>query len=170
MVIVFVGLVTLAILFGGLVQTRRGLFIYLLIGAAALFTGLVVIEQLVVTHRERVENTIHEIARALEDNDVSAVERRISRTAPKIKKDANYYLRIYKIEQVKVKPNLTVVTHLDRDPPTATATFNAVIVGGDRAGQVQHQRWPQYFVVEFVLEDGVWRVYDYERRKPQAGF
>jgi hypothetical protein len=167
--IIFVGLVTLAILFGGLVQTGKKYFIYLMIAAAVLFAGLVVVEQLVVTHRERVENAIHEIARALEANDVALVEQRISRTAPKIRKDANYYLRLYKIEQVKVKWNLTVEPHLDRSPPTATAKFNAVVRGGDRAGQVQHQHWPRYFVVQFVLEDDRWRVYDYEMHEPQKG-
>jgi len=68
-----------------------------------------------------------------------------------------------------VKPNLKVVVHADQDPLTATVTFNTVIRGGDRAGHFPVQDWRLYFVVEFVLEDDQWRVYDYEMHQPQRG-
>lgn len=169
LIIIFVGLVTLAILFGGLVQTGNKKFIYVIIGAALLFAGLVVVEQVVVTHRERVENAIHEIARALENSDVATVEQRISKTAPRIAKRAKDSMRRYKIERVRVKPNLKVVVHSDQEPLTATVTFNTVIRGGDRAGQIPIQDWRLYFVVEFVLEDERWRIYDYQMHQPQRG-
>jgi hypothetical protein len=166
-VIIFVGLVTLAILFGGLVQTGKRVFIVLIIAAAVLFAGLVVLEQTVVTHRERVTSAIHEIARALEAGDVAAVERRISKTAPQIKDDAHRYLRLYRIDRVKVKRNLQVQPHLQREPPQATAQFNAVFYGADRAGRFEAGTpLAKRFIIQFVLEDDLWRIYKYEMLEP----
>jgi low affinity Fe/Cu permease len=163
--IIFVGLVTVAILFGGLVQTGKKWLLYVMIATAAFFAGLVVVEQVVVTRREQVENTVYQIARDVEANDVEAVVRHLSKARPELRATARRYMSYLEVEQAKIKNDLRVELHLDRDPPTATARFHAMIVGSDPAGEVRHQRYPKGFVVQFVLEDDTWYVYDYEIRE-----
>jgi low affinity Fe/Cu permease len=165
--IIFVGLITVAILFGGLVQTGKKWLLYVLIGAALFFAGLVVVEQLVVTRREQVENTVYQIARDVEANNADAVEQHLSKARPELRAEARYYMGLLHVEQAKVKSDLRVELHLDQNPPTATARFHAMLIGSDRSGDVHHQRYPKGFIVQFVFEDGAWHVYDYEMREVQ---
>jgi low affinity Fe/Cu permease len=160
--IIFIGVVTVAILFGGLVKTGKKWLLYVMIGAAIFFAALVVVEQLVVTARERVENTVYQIARDVESNEVEAVVRHLSKARPELRSQARRYMSYLEIEQAKVKPDLKVELNFGQDPPTATAKFHAVIMGSDPGGQVRNQRYPKGFIVRFVLEDGAWYVYDYE--------
>jgi hypothetical protein len=167
--IIFVGLVTVAILFGGLVQTGKKPILYLMLAAVVFFATLLVVEQLVVTTREQVENTVYAIARDAETNDAITVVRHVSSANKSLRGTVRSHMNLVVIEQVKVKGDLTVELHPGQDPPTATAKFHAVVIGSDHSGQVRHQRFPRVFVVEFVYEDDAWRVYDYEIRIPGGG-
>jgi hypothetical protein len=166
--IIFVGVVTLAVLFGGLVKTGKKWFLYVIAAAALLFGGLLAVEHWVVTPREEVENTIYRIARELEANNLGAVQSHL-KPGTKPSQDAEHYMNRLHVKQAKVKSNLKVEVHTGQSPLTATATFNAVVIGGDRRGEFQNQRFPRFFVVEFVREDDGWLVYDYEMHEPQRG-
>jgi hypothetical protein len=74
-----------------------------------------------------------------------------------------------RIDEAKIKRNLAIEVYTRREPPRATASFNGVIVGGDRQGTVKHQRYARFFVLRFRRENGQWRVVDYEDHDPREG-
>ncbi|MCA9266264.1 MAG: hypothetical protein KDA60_20530 [Planctomycetales bacterium] len=154
-----VGALTTAILIGGFLKTQR-LAVLIAAGVAMLLTvGWVVLERIVVTEREEVQGTLYAIAEAVERDDQETVMDHIAQSADTIRGAARLAMKTYVISEAKIKRNLTV--DIDR-PGRAVAEFNALLVGGDRAGLVQQQRYPRHFKVTFVREGEGWKVSDYE--------
>jgi hypothetical protein len=167
--ILFLGVVLVAILVGGLVQTGRR-WLLLAIGAAVLLTaGMLVLERLVVTPAEQVEATLRRIADDIARNDVEAVIASISPGRPELRQEARRHMNLVTISDVTIKANLRVQVLSDRNPPLAEARFNAVIRGTDRAGQLGTRIYPRFFVVNFRQEDGQWRVRGYAMHDPREG-
>jgi hypothetical protein len=128
------------------------------------------VEQWIVTPRERVAETLQQIARDVESNDLTTVVRHIHSSKPSLRDDASQKLSTYEFHEIKIKNNLEVVVFADEQPPRATAKFNVVAIGSQRSGMVRNRRVPQYLEVTFLLEDGEWRVSDYSHHNPQRGF
>lgn len=167
--ILFVGVLLSAMLAAALVQTGRRVFLYALSGVLVLTGVLLAVERLVVTDAEHVEATLHTIARDLEQNDSAAVLRHISEMAPEIRSEAERTLKWVQISEAKIKRNLSVQVHPNRNPPLAEASFNGVIVGGDVKGSIKNQRYARFFVVTFRREQDAWRVIRYEDKDPREG-
>lgn len=123
----------------------------------------------VVTPKEEIESTLHEIARDLESNNEDAILAHISQSTPRTTDLARQALRRVEIVRVAVKNNLQVEFQSDRQPLQATAGFNAVIVGSEKRGTIRNQPSPNYFVVDFQKENNEWRVLSYQRHPPQQG-
>jgi hypothetical protein len=168
--ILFLGVVLVAVLVGGLVQTGRRWLVPAIGGAVLLTAGMLILERLVVTPAEQVAATLREIAAHIERNDVDAVVESISPGRPALRQEARRHMSLVRISDVTIKANLRVEVLGDRNPPLAEARFNAVIRGTDRAGQLGTQIYPRYFIVNFRQEDGRWRVRGYEMKDPREGF
>ena len=165
LLIAAIGTLSALILLGGLLKTGRAWLIGAVVGVVVMTIGMLVLERIVVTERERVEGTIHRIASDLESNQAPRVIRHISREAPRLSQEAKKVLSQIVIHEVRVKSNLRV--EVGGDPSSeATATFNVVVVASDREGYMQNQPTPRLVTVHLVKEDGSWKVVDYQLDDP----
>jgi hypothetical protein len=159
--IFILGGITLVVLFVYLMKTGRGL-VLVAMAAVAAFMGLaVLVDALVVTDRERVENVIYEAAAAAEHNNLDSVAAFVSPSAPQIKADIRHWIGQLIIESVTIG-GLDVAVNHTTSPPTATAKFWYVGQGQWRRGVTVYERIPGKLKVDFRLENNQWRVISYE--------
>ena len=164
--IIFLGILIEALLLGLLVQTGRRSVIVAMVGVLILFTGLLVVEQLIVTDAESVESTLGVIAHDLKRNDVNLILSHISPSAPEIRARAASRLDQVVIRRAEIKGRPEIrVDELGRDK-TAVADFTGLVAGDVRSGIVPDFHALRKFVVHFRKEDGRWKVIDYKVRNP----
>jgi hypothetical protein len=169
--ILLIGSLTTAILVGGWLRTGSKWVLGGAIVAIAITVGLVLAERWIVTDREQVSRTLHEIAAAVERNDVEAALTYAYSGAPDVRAHADAELRQYRFSEVNIKRNLQIEVFPNRDPPLATAEFNVIVVLTTRDGLVGTRRIPRYVEMTFYKEDdGRWGVGGYEHFDPRRGF
>jgi len=169
--ILLIGSLTTAILVGGWLRTGSKWVLGGAIVAIAITVGLVLAERWIVTDREQVSRTLHEIATAVERNDVEAALTYAYSGAPDVRAHADAELRQYRFSEVNIKRNLQIEVFPNRDPPLATAEFNVIVVLTTRDGLVGTRRIPRYVEMTFYKEDdGRWGVGGYEHFDPRRGF
>lgn len=148
----------------------KGGFPAALYSALALFVLtilLLILNLQIQTDRERVEGVMHEVARAVQQNDFDGVLSHIhpsraaafSRTKSQLSRCEFTEARITAIKKIEV--------NADTNPPSAIAEFNAyaaVTVQG-----TPHKA-PQFVRCYFLHEGGRWLVSDYELHEPTYGF
>ena len=166
---IMIGMLLAVICLIGLLRTGLVRFLYFAIGIAAITVALVFVERVVVTPKEEIEGTLATIARDLESNDRPRILSHIATSSQQLRVRAERALKPIVVHRVSVKNNLMVTFDTERNPRSAQATFNAVVVGSERSGSVQNQMSPWFFIVDFVKEGDRWRVADYARRSPQEG-
>jgi hypothetical protein len=166
--VIAIGLLTVAILLSGFFKTGRVSILWAIAAVMGMTAALLAVEHFVRTPKEEIEGTLQGIAGDLARNDLSRVVSHISRTAPELRGEAERILPRLEIERATVKRNLECEFH-GGDPPRATARFNAVLVVSDRRGGIRNQYSPFFFIVDFVFEDGTWKVVRYERHDPRHG-
>jgi hypothetical protein len=117
-----------------------------------------------------VETVLRSAARAVERNDLEDLLRHVHSGAPQIREQATAEFPHYEFDRVSIKSNLQI--SFDAKSPTqeGTATFNVVVTGKVRDGDLELWSVPRYVVVRFRKEQGEWRVYSYEHREPGEGF
>lgn len=162
LVILAAGAAVLVVLYGALHQTGQRWALYAIIAAVCLVAGLVALERFVITPEEAVRATLYRIARDAQNNDIEAVVAQISNRAPEMQQQARTMLKPWKLEEVKVKQIDDLTVKPDGRPPVASAVVRVLAVGGDRLGTLQHQRAVRDFRVDFVEEEGLWRVRGFE--------
>lgn len=167
--IITVGLLTTAILLGGLVKTGRFGLLYASGATLVVTLALVIAEWLVVTRSEEVEATLAQISTDLEHNNLPAVLGHISASSNDVYSDAQRILPCIVVKRVKIKRNLTIEIGGNDTDPTATARFNVVIVASEKKGLVENQHSPWFFVVDFRRENSRWKVVSYQRHDPREG-
>ena len=163
------GALLTVILTSGLLRTGRIALLWAILGVLVLTIGLFSLERSVVTPAEEVEMTLHAIAAELEANNIEGVVGYIASSAPQLEKIARSRLRDVTIEAVKIKRNLRIDLSPGRAPNLATARFNVVIAGVDKAGTLGRRQGAWFFVVNFRKEQGGWRVESYEEMDPREG-
>ena len=166
---IVIGLTTAALLGGLWLQTGKRFLLVFLIGVLALTAAGVILERSVETEPERIEKTLHQIARDIERNDQAALVRHIHSQATQIRQAATTEMGTYEFDQVTIKSNLQIEVDAGTEPKTATARFNVVVVGSG-GGLGKHRRVPRYVTLELKQEDGAWRVLDYAHEDPTRGY
>jgi hypothetical protein len=163
------GLVT-AILASGWLQTGRQSLLYAMLAAIVLTLAAVGVERLVVSDREQVDMTLHEIARLVEGNDISHALEYVHSAKQAVRAEAAYELPRYKFQQVSIAHNLEIQVEPRHLPPKATAAFNAIVKLGFADGSWSDQTVVRFVRVTFLQEtDGRWRVAGYEHHDPRQG-
>lgn len=166
-----IGLVIVAGLVVGLVQTGRRGFLYGACVFGLTTVGMLVLERSVVTPREEVRATLHLIAEDLQRNDVDAVLEHISAGKPKLRMDARAKMALVEILDVDIKRNLRVLLVEQRGMEIAEATFNATFRIRLKRGLSSDSArlYPQFLTVRFRREAAGWRIRAYELEDPRAG-
>ena len=147
-------------------------YLCLLIGAivsALLAIGLAVLDQVVVTEREKVERTIYQIAADVELGDTQQLLTHIHPDAVETRAAAAAEMPRYKLSAVRVKRGLTVEFHLNRDPPEATVEFNVVVTGADAEGILDERQVPRFVSLRMRKDGDRWKVHDYRHADPLEG-
>ena len=168
-----VGGLTAAILGGGWLQTGRKWLLYLMVAAILLTVGAVIMERTVVTDREQITVTLHQIAALVERNEVDAAVDYVYSGAPEVRSAAEAELARYEFSAVDIKRNLEIQVYPDEKPPRAVAEFNVTVQLSTRGGQFQitDRRIPRYVEVTFYQEEnGAWRVGAYAHDEPTRGY
>lgn len=162
-----IGIGAIVILGGSWIKTGRRELLYLLGAATALTIVLLAVERLVVTEREAVRDTLQQMARDVEKNDLRLVLSHVHEdAAPSIVEQAEYEFPSQKFKSVKIWENkLEIKIHSERDPPEATAKFFVTIKGDFWKGQHPNQTVLLDVTINFRQDDeGNWKLYSYDYR------
>lgn len=149
-----------AVLAIALVKTGRGILLAVIAGVGLLGAGLLIVERLVVTDKETVEDTLTAAAQALEANDPQAVQQFIDPASPMRNRVAS--------EMSRVTINKATFSRLDvkfnrhTSPPTAEADFMGFINAHDRRGELPYESFAGRFTVRLRREGDRWLMTDYE--------
>jgi hypothetical protein len=168
-VIAFVGLMTTALLVAGRMQTQRRAFLWGAVVSLVATGVLLALEQRIVTDREQVRATLYRIADDLERNDAQAVIAAMDPKAPQLAQEVNVLLKRAVVQSISIKSNLQIELDRGEPPRTAVATFNAVAVLEDRAGQYGRQRFPYFVTVYFRRRENHWKVEAYRLQDFREG-
>lgn len=144
--------------------------------AAAVAIGLMpllwMVERLVVTDREAIETTLHEIAADVKSNNRAAVLGHIDPAATWLRARAEGEIANYQFTECKInKLHEIEVNYRDR-PLTAVADFNVYVSGTFRVGNEMLPPGDYFRRIELRLRqdaEGHWRVENYSHRSPIPG-
>jgi hypothetical protein len=137
-------------------------------GVLLMVLGGLVLERRVVTDRERVEECLEGVAAALEANDLQRVLERIAPSAVETRNQARRAIDYAHFEQIKINDLQITVNYLT-SPPSARATFSALVTASDRAMLFGARTVALEFRVDFRFEEGRWLIVGHEVRDAPAG-
>jgi hypothetical protein len=163
--IAILGVVTLAFLGFAWMQTGYRSLLHAAIGVAALTVGLLLLEHMVDTEPERIEETLRHIARDVERNDHDAIYAHIYSGAPETLAVARSEFPRYRFDRATIKHNVEITLDTQANPPLARASFHVgVDVQEVAAGQVW--RTSRYVEVTMRKEGGQWKISEYSHSEP----
>lgn len=144
---------------------RRGIAIAMGV-VAALVVGLIVLERVVVTPAEEVENALFALADRLEANDVKGAVALVAPDATKVISAAERHMPRYYILGVHIKRDLTVTIN-DTNPPTAVAKFTCYANAKDKKGQLPYENAMLQFAILYRKDGDRWLIYEYDVNQPE---
>jgi hypothetical protein len=131
----------------------------------------VILERVVVTDREQITATLHEIADAVRRNDVETALGYVYSGAPQVRSQAAAELARYEFTEVDIKRNLEIEVFPKANPPRAVAEFNVTVQLSIRDTLYTNRRIPRWVQATFYQEaDGTWRVGGYQHDEPTRGY
>jgi hypothetical protein len=152
--------VVLAIL---LLATRRGVLLGWMLGVAACVGLGVLVEWIVVTDREAIDDALHDCAAAIETNDVDRVLAHVSPRATSLQSEVREIMGRVEVSMMRIF-DLEITVNRQADPRTAKSVFKAVGKGRDRKGEFPiEQAYKCKVTVNFRREGKQWFATDYER-------
>ncbi len=158
--ILFIGIAVEAVLAVALLRTGRGHLLWAMIGVALFTIAGLIVERLVVTEGEAVEQTLDAAADAVLANDLDRLLDCISPTAEKTRSDARWVFGQVEVTSIYLH-NLEITINHRSSPATATARFQAIGQGRFRRIEVPYRSYTRAVTVQFRLEGQRWLVYDY---------
>jgi hypothetical protein len=165
------GVLALVLLAIAYANTRRRGLLAAGGGVIALMALLVLLELVVVTEREAVEQTLDSVAAALETNDVDAVMVYLAPDATRIRAAVQGYLPSVTITDAKVGNDLKVTINRLTSPPTARAEFTGRISFDTQAGarSMPYSNLVRKFAIKLQKRHEAWLLSDYETTQPGRG-
>lgn len=159
--IVILGVLGEVLLLAALLRTGRGLFVACMVGVA-LLTGLgVLVERLVVTDREEIEETLQSAAAALSSDEPLRVLDYIAPEAEEVRSAAQRYLAWIDFRDISLRAPETRVSQ--RMPGTATVRFTAHVQGTLKNSELSLGEGLVYLEVQFRKHEGRWLVTGYQQ-------
>lgn len=139
---------------------RTGASLAALVGVVAVTLLLVLVERLVVTDREQVENALDGMLAAIQANDVPATIEFIDPAAAKIRTDAQALMPQIKVE-VANAGSVEVTVDDAAEPPTAMSRFRAFLHGTHGASGALVGYINQQVDLHWVKRGDRWLIDDY---------
>lgn len=162
--ILVAGGIALFVLLGVLFKTGRGVILLAMAAVALCMALSVLIDCVVVTEREAVENVVYLGAEAAGKNDLAEVEQLISPSAEGLREQARRELSRMKFKSVSVG-GLRVNTDHTTEPWSATARFLVRAEGDPQNVDPVYRNYAGRLKLDMKLENGQWRVTGYEREQ-----
>ena len=159
--ILLIGIAVEAVLAVMLLRTGQGRLLWAMLGVGAVVLVGLVVERLVVTDREAVENTLDACVAAVKANDINRLSECISPTAPQVRAEARFVLGRVEVQKAAIT-DLEITINRLTSPPTAKAKFRAIGAGRDRKGEFPYQGFAEFITVELRLEGDRWLVSGYQ--------
>ena len=149
-----------------LVRSGRAIVIAAMVGVLALTAGLVLLERIVVTESEQVEDTLDEVARALAANDSSAVLAQFSSKSPRRGEVQSAMSRVT-ISEARIGNDLEVRLNQLTAPPLASAYFTGHIQLKGARETIPYEHVVRKFKLTLHKEGDRYRLFDYEDADPR---
>lgn len=166
--IILVGVLAVAVCAVALVRTGRGIFL-VAIGAIALLTGAgVLVEKLVVTQREEVEQVIDDAAAAVRANRLEGVLEQLSPDAGRARDLIRWAFGRATFEDVRLT-RLEIRVINTASPPLAKAEITGYVRCRDRLGEYPYDAVPIDGTLELRKINSRWLVTGYEMRQDPRG-
>jgi hypothetical protein len=165
------GAAVAAVLFFFWLQIRRKELLWFMLIVFLATLSMLLVERTVQTDREEIGATLHQIASLVENNDFAAALDFVHSASEGAHDRAEAELNSLRFERAQIKQNLEIDVAEGTSPPTATATFNAVVVlseGG--GGRYVGRPIPVYLEVKLLKEAGRWQVVDFTADVATRGF
>ncbi len=151
-----------------LVRSGRGIVLVAMVVVLILTSGLVVLERLVVTEREEIENALSRAETTLEWNDPSAVLALFTPNSPRRTEVANVLGR-FRVRDAHIGRDLEIEPAAATDPPSVRASFTGRVVGSDTRGEVPYETVIRKFTVTLHRVGDQWLIHDYQMTEPFGG-
>ncbi len=158
--ILMVGIAVEAVLAIALLVTRRGMLLWWLLGTAGFVLLGLLVEWLVVTDREAIDDALHDCAAAVEANDVNRLLAHISPSAAPVRVDIRTVLERVEVLMARIT-DLEITVNRRSDPRVAKAVFNAIGKGRDRKGEFPTEPYSCKVIVNLRREGNRWLVAEY---------
>ncbi|MGI8978585.1 MAG: hypothetical protein ACR2FY_05135 [Pirellulaceae bacterium] len=158
------------------VMTGRKEVLHALAAAFAIFVGLLIMEQVVVTDREAIETTVQQIAHDVQANDHQAVQRHIYSGSPQLKQKVQGELPNYRFTECRVTSQPEIAVNTKDEPRSAKVSFLAAAAGdfkyqGMSASASKEAPIRRRIILHMRKEaDGRWTVEDYDHEDFQKEF
>jgi hypothetical protein len=156
--------------FGGLVtlfalivfwSRRDSASLATLAGTVLVMFGLLLVERLVVTDRESVENAVAGMVAAVRANDMSGVLDSIDPAAAKVRADVQQLMPEIKVNAANTAGRTDVTIDETAQPPTADARILAVLVGIHERSGAPVGYYKQRVDLHWVKRGDRWLLDDY---------
>jgi len=164
---VMLGIGLEAVLAFFLVRSGRAIVIAAMVGVLALTAGLVVLERIIVTETEQVEDTLDEIARALESNNSTGVLAVFSSNSPRRGEVQSAMSRV-RVSEAKIGGDLEVRLNQLTNPPSAKAYFTGRVQLKGTRETIPYEHVVRKLKVTFHKEGDRYRIFDYEDADPRG--
>ncbi len=160
-----------ALVFGAIwLQTGRKIELYIMLAIIAGVAGVLVAGRFWKSDRQQVKTTLYQVARDVEQNNVSAVLAHLHPSMSDVRQRAAAEMPQYKFHSVKIKQNLKIELFPAESPPRAVTSFNVVVTASDRTGFISDRQVPRFVHVTFVKVGDDWLITDYDHDDPREGF
>lgn len=158
--VLFAGVLIEAGLAVAILRTGRGKLVWLMLLVGVLTLAGLGIEQMVVTDREAITDTLHTACDAVEDNDIERLLGCISPSADGPRQMSRMVLDRFDVDNAWMQ-NLRVEINQLTSPPSADVHFKAIGKGKDRKGQIPYNAYSQKVVVKLQKTGDRWLVIGY---------
>jgi len=138
--------------------TGRAVWLLGVTAALGIMGVALLIDVLVLTDRERIEDVIAEGAEAVKSNDISRVLPLISPNAPELQDLATRTMQMFKFSDIRVTTTPEIMVNKLTSPPSAKARFSAVAHVRMPGGGTSTQPVPRKVELRFAWEGDRWLV------------
>ncbi|MEN6459136.1 MAG: hypothetical protein ABFC63_09410 [Thermoguttaceae bacterium] len=143
-----------------LTQTRRGVLLWAMLGVAAFVGGGLIVERLVVTDREAIENTLDATVSAVRHNDVNRLLACVASSAKPMRNQARWVLDRVEVQSAWIHGVEIKINRLT-SPWSASVSLIATGSARDRRGEIPYETYSRRVVVNFDREGDRWLVTGY---------